>query len=152
MFAALRRVQWHAPSVHSVRTRDGTILFYGDERVPEGAVAADPRTIKRWAQDDYEIVTGLNSQVARDISDIAGVRGYARANEEAPRGEDGARKAYGATKEEARLGMSWRRARYEMEGEVLVPWFWPIVRVLQGARRKGHRAAAASVRALIEGG
>ena len=150
-FAALRRLHWTSPSVHSSRTRDGTILFYGAERAPEGAITADPRTICRWAQDDYEIASGLNSQVARDISDIGGVRGYARANEEAPLAGDGSRRAYGTTGEEARLGMSWRRARYEMEGDILIPWFWPITRTLMIARRKGNRAAAASVRALVEG-
>ena len=151
-FAALRRLHWQPPSVHPIKTRDGTLLFFGEERTPEGAIAADPRTICRWARDDYAIVFGLNSQVARDISDIGGARSYARAKEEAARAEDGSRKAYGATDEEARLGMSWRRARYEMEGDILVPWFWPITRTLQIARRRGHRAAAASVRALVEGG
>ena len=106
-----------------MQTRDGTILFFGSERALEGTVLADPRTIRRWAQDDYEIVTGLNSQVARDISDIGGVRGYARANEDGPRMEGGARRAFGTSEFEARLGKEWRRARYETEGDVLVPWF-----------------------------
>ena len=119
----MRRLEWHSPSVHSIRTRDGTTLFYGVERAPEGIVVADPRTVLRWAQDDYEIAVGVNSQVARDIFDISGVRGYARAKEEALRVDDGARRAYGATDEEARLGVSWRRARFMTEGEVLVPWF-----------------------------
>ena len=151
-FAALRRLGWHSPSVHTVKTRDGTTLFYGTEKPPEGTVAADPRTILRWAQDDYEIAVAVNSQVARDITDISGVRGYARAKEHEPRADDGSRKAFGNIAEEARLGISWRRARFMVEGEVLVPWFWPITRVLQAARRKGQRAAAASVRALVEGG
>ena len=128
--AALRRLQWKSPSVHSIRTRDGTILFYGTERAPEGVITADPRTICRWAQDDYEIVSGLDSQVARDISDIGGARGHARANEEAALADDGSRRAYGTTGEEARLGMSWRRARHEMERDILIPLFWPITRRL----------------------
>ena len=33
-FDALRRLQWKAPFVHSVCSRDGTILFFGNERAP----------------------------------------------------------------------------------------------------------------------
>ena len=61
--------------MRSVCAKDCTIQFFGNERAPQGTVIADPKTRRRWAEDDYEVVVALNPQVARDMANIGGVRG-----------------------------------------------------------------------------
>ena len=151
-FAALRRVGWQAPSVHTVRTRDGSVLYFGEGRAPCATLQVDPRTIGRWVEDDFEIAVGLASQVARDITDVAGIRGYGRADEDGRRAHDGARRMFGVSEHEKKCARVWRHTHLHTEEEVLVPWFWPMAKVVRAAYRSGSRAAAASVRACIEGG
>ena len=151
-FAALRRVGWQAPSVHAVRTRDGSVLYFGEGRAPDSAVQVDPCTIGRWVEDDYEIAVGLNSQVARDMTDVAGARGYGRADEEGARRQDGARRMFGESENERKCARVWMHTHLHTEEEVVVPWFWPVAKVVQAAYKSGKRAAAASVRACMEGG
>ena len=114
------------------------------------AWAVDPRTVLRSAQDDYEIAAGVSPHVARDISDIGGTKEYERAKEQEPRAADGSRRAFGSTCEEARLGASWGRARYVTEGDVVVPWFRPITRVLHVVRNRRVQGGSC-VRASVGG-
>ena len=51
LFAALRRINWTAPAPDALRTSCGTLLYYGRDKVPPGAYAADPRAVKRWVCD-----------------------------------------------------------------------------------------------------
>ncbi len=147
--AALRRLAWGAPRADVVRTRDGTLLFFGDGAPPEGAWPADPRTVRRWAIDDYEIATMSKSMVAQDINEVGGSRGYGRAHEASAGGDT---RYYGQSDAEAALCGTWRRAHYECEEGLAVPWIWPAARAARSARRNGRAQGAASLRACVEGG
>ncbi len=148
--AALRRLGWKSPAPDTVVTRDGTMLYLGRGAAPERAVVADPRTIKKWAAEDYEAATLACSQLARDLADIGGVRGYPRCVQQLE-GDNPAR-AYGSSDAERRMAISWRAGRCELrEGEVQ-PWIWPMHIVAKAARRRGRRSAAASLRSCVEGG
>ena len=52
-WSALRRVGWTSPSWHSVRTRNGKILYFGKDAAPEGTAAVDPCSIYEYLKDDY---------------------------------------------------------------------------------------------------
>ena len=96
-------------------------------------------------------MAGLSSQVARDMTDVAGVRGHGRADEEGQRGSGWSRRMFAASENEKRCARIWRHTHLRTEEEMLVPWFWPIAKVVRAAYKK-RRAAAASVRACVEGG
>ncbi len=147
--AALRRLAWAAPRADVVKTRDGTLLFFGDGAPPEGTWPADPRTVRRWALDDYEIATVCTSMVAQDINDVGGNRGYGRAFELTADGEP---RYYGGSDAEAALCGVWRRAHYECVDGLTVPWIWPAARAARAAKRNGRVQGAASLRACVEGG
>ena len=128
----------------------GTVLYSGSGSVPQGAHRADPRAVKRWAVDEFERAAAMQSQVAWDINDIAGERGYPRAKE-AREGEVAAA-VYGAAGRENELAGAWRRARYETNEEATVPWYWPAATVIKSLKKKGLVKAAAAMRACMEGG
>ncbi len=148
--AALRRLSWAAPRADAVRTRDGTLLFFGDGPPPDGTWAADPRTVRRWALDDYEVAVMSKSTIAQDINAVGGGRGYGRAVDTAE--ASGRVKYFGDAEPEAALCGVWRRAQYEAIDGLAVPWIWPVARAAVAARRHGRRQGAASLRACVEGG
>ena len=152
---ALGQIGWHAPSVHSVRTRRGHILYFGAEPAPEGAQLVDPSFVKVIASDEYESAVLVNSKLAEDIADLSGAHGYPRDDSHA-RALDG--RSPGSSphegrnlEEEARAVIGWRRGRYEHSGDKPVPWLWPVKTVMRAARRRGLMKQAASLRALAEG-
>ncbi len=147
--AALRRLAWAAPRADVIKTRDGTMLFFGDGVPPEGTWAADPRTVRRWALDDYEAATMSASMVAQDINDVGGNKGYGRTVESPT---EGGRRHYGDTEVEAALCGVWRRAHYECVEGLTIPWIWPVARAARAAKRHGRVQGAASLRACVEGG
>ncbi len=148
--AALRRLSWAAPRADAVRTRDGTILFFGDGPPPEGTWSADPRSVKRWALDDYEVAVMSKSVVAQDINTVGGARGYGRAVDTV--GAAGGVRYYGDDEHGAALCGVWRRSQYEMVDGLAVPWIWPVARAAVAAKRHGRKQGAASLRACVEGG
>ena len=121
LFAASRRITWTAPAPDALRASDGTILYYGRGGVPPGAYMADPRAVKRWVCDEYEKAAAAQSQVARDIHDLLGIRGYPRAKEIV----EGDRRSSCAWKHGARerASHSWRRARFEVSDGAIIPWY-----------------------------
>ena len=151
-FAALRRINWTSPAPEAIRTRSGTTLYFGEGRVPEGTCRADPRAVRRWVLDEYELSAAMCSQVARDINDIVGVRGYPRIKDSAAENGDEPTQVYGETAREDGLAVAWRKARFELVEEAVVPWYWPAMGVVRRLRRSGMRKAAASLRACMEGG
>ncbi len=148
--AAMRRLAWAAPRADVVKTRDGTLLFFGEGPPPEGTWAADPRTVKRWAMDDYEISVMAASSIAQDMNHMGGGKGYGRSDEAAA--ARGVVRYYGEGEAEAAACGVWRRAHYECEAGLVVPWIWPMARAAQAAKRRGMRQGAASLRACVEGG
>ena len=150
--AGLRRLGWKSPSPHSVVTRDGTVLFFGGGPAPEGVVGVDPRTVLKWANDDLQTALALQSQVARDINEVGGARGYGREDRRAGTEENQRGRMFGNTAQEQASANLWRRGRFEVVKEQIVPWFEPMARVMRTARRKGQRAAASAMRACVEGG
>ena len=150
LFAALRRINWTAPALDALRTSCGTLLYFGRDKVPHGAYAADPRAVRRWVCDEYEKAAAVQSQVARDINDLSGLRGYPRAKEY--REDEAGAAVHGSTERERELAMSWRRARLEVNDGAIIPWYWPASTVIRKLRKKGAAKAAASLRACLEGG
>ena len=156
---ALHQLGWSAPSVHSVRTRMGHILYFGSETVPSGAYSADPSFIKIVAKEDYECIALASSTLAKDLADLSGLRGYPKDDRhaqaalrdiEAAGGDDllpGTR-----VEAETRAAAVWRRGRFEHSIDGPLPWLWPIRAVMQAARRLGLHKEAASTRALADGG
>ncbi len=60
---------------------------------------------------------------------------------------------YGDTPQEATSARVWRAGRLQLtEDGFPIPWLWPVARAIKAARRRGSNAAAASLRALAEGG
>ena len=74
--ANLRRIGWAAPSFDCVQTRSGVLLYFGEEAPPVGTFAADPGLIKKFAAEDYEREALAASRVAKDLSDLSGLKGY----------------------------------------------------------------------------
>ena len=148
----MRRIEWTSPAPEAVRTRQGTILFFGEGAVPDGAYRADPVAVRRWIVDEYEEAVAMHSQVAREMNDLTGNRGYPRAKEGVGEVDGGAAGVFGATERESQLAATWRRGRFGMVNDCLVPWFWPAMRVIHGLRKRGLRKSAASLRACMEGG
>ena len=65
--AAVRAIGWKSPAPHLVATPDGSTH---DLRL------LAPRTVRRWAADDWVINAAMSSTVADDINDVSGRRGY----------------------------------------------------------------------------
>ncbi len=147
--ASLRRLGWRTPSPDSVITAKGEILFFGDGKPPEAAHAVDPRSLRRWLTDEYEAVVLARSRLATEINDVSGYGGYGR-EREGGKGAGGI--YYGSTEFERKSAGIWRRPRFDMIEGMMVPWLWPMARVARAARRRGRHAAAASLRACVEGG
>ncbi len=154
LWAALRRIGWTMPSHDTFKVQDSTILFFGNRGVPKGTVQVDPFTIRCFISDDYASRALLDSQVARDLADVAGVRGYPRVveKEAAQEGCTVAPRAYGSASHEEHSARVWRRGRFEFRDDRVVPWVWPIASVVRAAKRAKRYAAAASLRSLAEGG
>ena len=151
LMASLRRLAWASPGPDALRARDGTVLYFGEGRAPEGVQQADPRSISKWLEEAYEMEAIRHSTLADDINCVGGERGYGREREQS--GGGGRVTAYyGDTEAEARNARVWRGARYEhIEGRI-IPWIWPMRRVYIKGLRSGRMEAAASLRAGVEGG
>ena len=146
--AGLRRIGRKSPSPHSVVTRDGTVLYSGGGSAPEGVAGV----VRKWANDDLQTALALEPQVARDINEVGGARGYGREDRRA--GTEGAQRSrmFGSTAQEQAAADLWRRGKFEVIKEQIVPWFEPMARAMRAARRRGQRAAASALRACVEGG
>ena len=154
-WSALIRAGWSSPSIETVKTADGTVLYYGRGNAPEGTEAADPRAIMKYLQYDIEQKQLADSELARDLADIAGRRGYARCKEDnigQAIGEGGGRQAYGELESEVRQSDVWRRARFSYGDMGPVPWIEPARAAIRWAKRKGNYKSAGALRALVEGG
>ena len=153
-FAALRRINWTSPAPDAVRTSGGTILYFGKGRTPREAYMADPRAVRRWVEDEYEKAAAMHSQVARDVNDIKGTRGYPRAKDMMEEKVGAA--VYGDTGHECDLADKWRRAKFEINKEIkeeaIIPWYWPAATVIKNLKKRGLYKAAASLRSCMEGG
>ena len=77
-WSALRRVGWSAPAWNAVKTREGKVLHFGKEAPPAGTQLVDPRSIMKYLRDEYEESALSQSQLALDLEDIGGARGYPR--------------------------------------------------------------------------
>ena len=160
-FATLRRLGWLAPSANSVRTRNGTLLYFGPGAVPAGGHMADPTLVRRFVVDDYEEVAISQSTLARDMADLSGRRGYPgevrsakSVLREMDQGyhTDSSTLDSSATEDEAKAAALWRRGRFVHLDDGPVPWLWPVRAVIKAARRAGLTNIASSVRSLAEGG
>ena len=155
---AIQQLGWQSPSVHSVRTRQGHLLYFGKGPAPGDSYAADPSFLKIVAIDDYEAVALSSSRLAEEMADLSGARGYARDDSHARTvrvcdGSQASGQTGGADEErEAKAVSCWRRGRFEHGESGPIPWLWPFERVMLAARRHGLRKEAASIRALAEGG
>ncbi len=157
-WAALARIGWGAPSCDSLRLQNGTILYFGGGSLPKNAVMADPRTIARYVDDEYEQAMMRASTIARDLADISGARGYPRTKDlegdmsgHDERESTPPARAYGETELERSAAEIWRRGRYHHQESQVTPWLWPLAKVAARARKSGRRTAAASLRAMAEG-
>ena len=54
------------------------MLYFGDKIEVQGTEKADPRAVKRWLAEAYEVECARHSEVAKDINHIGGERGYGR--------------------------------------------------------------------------
>ena len=157
--AALKKLGWSAPSFDSVRTRSGSVLYFGERSIPTGAYSADPRLVRRFAIEDYEVQSMLQSTVAKDLADLHGARGYPSSDHMAQvvarslgiEDEEDIM-ASGVAENEVQAAGLWRRGRFEHVEGVPVPWLWPVKLVMKSLRKKKLYKVASSVRALIEGG
>ena len=153
-WSALRRLGWTAPSIDTVRIRDGTILYFGKGDPPEGTEGVDPKAIMKYLKEDLEDEVLLRSGLARELADVAGRQGYARCKEMGV--EQGVRRnggcaAFGEEEQEARQAESWRRARFVSNEVGPMPWLELARQVLRWARKRGRHKAAAAMRAMVEG-
>ena len=110
---------------------------------------ADPRVVKRWVCDEYEKAVAAQPQGARDINDFAAIRGYPRAKE-IVEGVDGA-VVHGNTEREREQANSWRRARFEVGDDAIIPWCCLVATAIRKLKKKGSLKIAASLRACMEG-
>ena len=118
---AVSQVEWRMPSFNSLRTREGTILLL--DQVP-------PKTVFRFLQDDYAIVSASRSCIATQVTQSAN---------------------------ELPVGHPWSlrnlAGEFMMHRGKLVPWFEPITQALNSVwARRQPPAAISSAAALAEGG
>ena len=158
----VEKLGWTTPSFDSLRTRQGILLYIGDGPPPNGTYPAAPTLVKKFIGDEYEQQAMLASTVGKDLSDLSGLRGYPWDDEQAllaisaleSEGEQQGRHDLQspALEERRKAAMLWRRRRYEQQEDAPVPWLWPIRVAMKAAKRAGPHAAAASIRAMAEGG
>ncbi len=152
--AALARIGWKSPAVDAVITREGNLLRLGD---------VDVVMMMRMAVDDLGTKIALDSEVAKDFADDAGVRGHFRtlpgdggdgAAVTAAQSAAGPTHVAGSTSFEAQSARVWRGGRYRIENGKMIPWFTPASIVLKHRLRKPHRCTPAdrSAAAMVEGG
>ena len=161
---SVEKLGWTTPSFDSLKTRQGIILYLGNGPAPCGAHAADPTLVRRFVGDEYEQQAMLSSTVGKDLADLSGLRGYPWDEEQASTGvltlDSVAERqqsqfdlqASAAEEERRRAATLWRRGRFEHSGDGPIPWLWPIRVAMKAAKRAGLHAAAASIRAMAEGG
>ena len=153
LMASLRRVRWTMPRPDTFRTSEGINLFIGEGTPPKGTHAADPRALRKWLIDAHEMEVMRASTIAKEINNVEGEAGYGRQKRSWREENEGAKVQYfGETQEEVRAAGIWRRPRFAtVEGQI-IPWLWPMKCIYKAAKRNGSGAAAASMRALVEGG
>ena len=78
LWDALAMLGWTAPAYDVFKVRDGHLLRFGEGRIGDGMHEADPSPIRKFIKDDYEQAVLVDFQVARELADIRGLRGYAR--------------------------------------------------------------------------
>ncbi len=142
LIATLRRLRWASPAAHVVKTIDGTLL--------DMTVTA-PRTLIRWAVDDYWMVVGAMSQLALEMSDMDGSRGYPRVKAAAAGGGLPV-SCYGESELERVSARVWRGGRFQTLDGRLVPWLDMVWRCVGRMAARGDSQAARSVVAMVEGG
>ena len=107
--------------------------------------------MQRWLLDRFECEAMRHSEVSKDMDCLGERRGLGR-EKEGRRSEQGVTAYFGEDQDEARGARLWRSGRFEqVEGEIL-PWIWPMRRAFKAGMRKGRVAAAACLRACVEGG
>ncbi len=150
--STLARLLWKSPSYDSVLTREGHLLQIG---------VVDVSLVMRMAVDDMTAVLAADSEVAKDMADLSGDRGYYRTlpgrvndgiNVVVPGAGD--EHIAGSTPSEAHAARIWRGGRYQAIRGRMVPWFLPSTMVLRRRLADPRRCTAAdlSAAALIEGG
>ncbi len=112
--------------------------------------------------DDLCAMLAADSEVAKDLSDTTGARGWYRTLP--GRSDDGSNvdllpgaadaHVAGSTPTEAHAARVWRGARYQHIRDRVVPWFAPSAMVLKArlSHRRECTAADRSAAALVEGG
>ena len=158
------KLGWTTPSFDSLKTMQGIILFFGAGTAPAGTYAADPTLVRKFVADEYEYRVMASSTVGRDLADLSGLRGYPWSEMQATAAlrtlneGDGSQRSLSSTggstadEERRRAADIWRRGRFDHGNDGPVPWLWPIKVTMKAARRAGLHSAAASIRALAEGG
>ena len=127
-WAALRRIGWTAPTIDTIRINDGTVLYFGQGNPPNGTEPVDPRALKKYIADDWEVAELSRSTLARDLADVAGRRGYARCKDAADGTQamqEGGRAAFVETEQEGRKVDVWRRAKFMTSEVGPIPWLSP---------------------------
>ena len=97
----------------------------------------------------------MDSQVARELADIRGLRGYARnvVAKDVPISQSTtAEEGVGMLEATVEAVKLWRRGRFKQVDGRAMPWLWPVAAVVRAAKRVGWQKGAASLRALVEGG
>ena len=153
LHGAILRLGWSMPSYTSFRTNDGTLLTIEEGSAGrEGVHYVDPFTIEKWAEDDLINALARNSQVAYDINDLAGARGYGRECPVGMRQEEN-QQFYGESHRQREMALMWRRGVYQTVEDMVTPWLLPARRFFKQATRRGvgHKIMA-SFRSMIEGG
>ena len=118
----------------------------------QGIHYVDPVTILRWAEEDLINALAGQSQVAHDVNDLAGARGFGRECPSEMR-QEGSQQFYGETPHQKEMASKWRRGVYQMADDMVTPWLLPARRFYRQAVKRGvsHKIMA-SFRSMIEGG
>ncbi len=151
--ATLARLAWKSPAFDAVLTREGHLLRIGE---------VDVVLVMRIAVDDMAAALAVDSEVAKDMADLTGARGYYRTlpghaedgyNVQLSAGASSEHVA-GSTPAEAHAARVWRGGRYQLIRDRMVPWLMPSSLVLKKRLADPRKCSAAdlSAAALIEGG
>ena len=127
--AAVRAIGWKSAAPHLATTLGGSTL---DLRVMA------PKTVRRWAADDWTINAAASSTVADDINDVSGPRGYGLGlgwpvDQAVLLGQ---LPSAAVDRAQALKGQYW-----ESKGS-LVPWFEPLQLLARAAKKKGKEIGA----------
>ena len=155
LFDALETLGWTAPAADVLKARDGTMLCFGHRREAVGGHAVAPALIKSMLKDDMEQALLVDSQLAREFEDIKGVQGYARnpvVREERVEAIEAGEAGEAMSSDTVRAIGLWRRGKFKHLGGKVLPWIWPVARMVRIAKKKGWEKAAGSLRSLAEGG